>query len=348
MALLLSSCGTFLPDVGSVIAPEILEVSVTGITSSSATLTARVSDGSQVESGGFTIVAADGSETRDIMASIEGDAMRAEPQGLNAGSEYSVSAFISNGAGQKRSSSPISFKTFSIPDTPDIPENPSIKDAFFLAWLLKFYDADSDGTLSPEEAAMIGTIEINTDRISTLASLSFFPHLHKIHAEGTRFGDIGEGRLTELDASACSELQIIYVPHNHISSVTLPSVKTQLCNVAFCINELTAIDLRDYKSLDFVDVAYNRLGSIDLSGLDKLDELHLDHNPLKEITLENKMLRYIDINNTDLSVIDLSRCPKLDIADCSGCTYLKTIYLAKGQVIGTLRTEPGVTIIHYD
>ena len=339
------SCAGPLPDAGKSKSPEILEVSATDISSSAATFIATVSDGSHVASGGFSLTEQGGNEAHEIQAAIDGDRIFASASGLQPGSEYSLSAFISNGAGQRSTSSQVSFTT---PAIPDIPENPSVKDESFLAWLLWNFDSDSDGILSSDEGAQISTIELNTDNISTLADLSFFPGLQKIHAEGTRRGDSGLGKLTGIDASANSNLQIIYATHNHICSLKLPDVKTKLCNIAFCINELQAVDIREYKELDFVDIAYNRLESIDLVGLDKLDELHLDNNPLKDVTLDNKLLRYIDVHGTLVSVLDFSRCPKLNVADCSNCPELKTIYLAKGQVIGTLRTDPGVTIIYYD
>ena len=150
------------------------------------------------------------------------------------------------------------------------------------------------------------------------------------------------------DAKKCCKLSHLYAPHNIISTVILPEETGALNRFEVSYNALESVDLRAYKALTLVQLDHNRFTSLNLSGLDRLDELHVDCNPLKTITLDNKLLRYIDIHGTELTTVDFSRCPKLNVADCSGCPFLKTIVLAPGQVLSTLRTDDGVTIIRND
>jgi Leucine-rich repeat (LRR) protein len=141
---------------------------------------------------------------------------------------------------------------------------------------------------------------------------------------------------------------VIYAPHNRISSLILPDDPQALTRLELPVNRLESIDLRSCSSLSLVSLASNLIVSIDVSGMDALEELHLDDNPLQRIILGNKMLRYINLQGTSITEVDFSRCPRLDLADCSGCPDLKTIHLAKGQVIGTIRKDDTASIVYHD
>ena len=342
----LSACGRAFPDAGTLLAPSIEMVSADHLTPGSAQLHATFSSPELVERCGFT-VHGKGLEL-EIPAISEGNAMTATAIGLKSSSTYSFEAFAENGAGLKISSGNVEFTTLAeeFPPSPDSPV--VISDAVFAAWLLRNFDSDADGVLSTSEAAMIDDIRVNTDGIASLAGLESFPNLTYLDASGTRTGDTGAGLLSSIDARSNSKLSVIYAPHNRIGSLILPDDPKALTRLELPVNCLESIDLRSCSSLSLVSLASNLIVSIDVSGMDALEELHLDDNPLERIVIGNKMLRYINLHGTSITEVDFSRCPRLDLADCSGCPDLKTIHLAKGQVIGTIRKDDTASIVYHD
>ena len=335
------SCTTEVPVTSQIVAPEIIDLEVINVTASSATLAATVSSTSQISECGFTVSGI--SDSKDFPALLDGSGFSATVSGLKAASEYSYSAYITNGAGLRMNSDTLSFIT---PEREQ--QHSTIQDPVFHAWLLQHYDTDGDGILSSEEADHVNEIDLNTDNVSTLSDLSLFPNLIKLDAGGTRVQDAGFGKLTELDVHANNRLRHIQAPHNQFRSIVLPENTGTLDHMDITMNCLTEIDLRPYSRLNLVSLALNRFTRLDFSGLDNLDELHVDGNPLEEIKLDNRILRYIDIHGTEITTVDFSRCPKLNEVDCTDCPKLSTIYLAKGQVIGNLRTNGSVSIVYND
>lgn len=370
--LVLSACTFIVPDSGSLATPHIKEVAVTTVSEDGATLVASVSGERQVWECGFVVKAASGGAGMEIPAERRGGLFSAAAVGLDPDAEYKVHAFVGNGAGLRLDSPAVSFKTLpreqhpgqpqtpgqpeesqqpdqpGQPGQPELPATVSIIDANFLSWLLWRYDYDKDGALSPQEAAYVSEIEINTDNVESLEDLSSFPNLCRLSVGGTRREDTGLGLLAALDISKNGKLNNLYAPHNRISSLSLPQNTGSLDRIDLTLNELESIDIRPYGQLNLVSLSLNRLRSLDVSGLDFLDELHVDENPLETITLDNKVLRYIDLHSTNVTELDFSRCPMLNIVDCSDCCNLSVIRLAKGQVIGNLNVSYPVTIVYND
>lgn len=373
LLLLATACGNALPDATRFEMPQIKSLTVTDITESGATLIASVTNEDLLVHYGFTIGEEAAGSSRNVFATLDGNLFTVTVNDLKDGCTYYFKAYIDNGSGLQTSSEVKTFTTLprtipdnpedpdpqnpDNPDTPDNPDNPdppdppsgyvSIPDAQFRAWILSRYDQDGDGQLSTTEATRIGEIEINTDNISTLAGIEAFPSLVKLSASGTRILNAGMGLLTGLDLSGNPRLEHLYVPHNRISTIDLsPTPGLVQCEV--CVNELTSLDVSMLKAVTLLSCALNQLTRMDFRGLHALDELHCDDNPLTEILLDNKILRYIDCSHTDVTTLDFSRCPKLNIADCQGCPNLTTIYLAKGQVLGTLRKDDAVKIVYKD
>ncbi len=341
------SCRWALPDAGAFVAPDIADVTVDAVSDHGAMLVATVTDGTQVSSCGFVIVEAGASEGKEFAAKQDLDVFTCKLEDLKPSCDYNGTAFIRNGAGFRRDSPVFSFTTLPQKDFP-VSSPVTIPDQAFLSWLLLFFDEDADGNLSADEASKVDVIELNTDNIASVEPLEAFPGLRRLHAAGTRKGDEGMGLLTYVDAALNGELVQLYVPHNRIGSVVLPRETGALDYLALSFNRLSEIDLRAYRALTLVQLDNNRFSSLDFSGMDKLDELHVECNPLTSITLDNKALRYIDLHGTNLTTVDFSRCPRLNVADCTDCPGLAEIVLAKGQVINTLSTDSGVKIIYND
>ncbi len=367
--LLLSGCGRQLPDALSALTPQIRSLTVTDISDSGAMLIASVSHESQLAGYGFTVGEQGAGDSRNISASLEGNLFTVKLEGLKGGTAYSFRAFIDNGADLRIFSDPQQFTTLSPPpqEPPDEPENPEppenpedpgnptptepeyvdLPDGPFRDWILWRYDADQDGRLSTQEALYIYEIELNTDEIRSLSGIEQFPELTKISAEGTRSGDTWFGQLAALNLSGNPKLQNLYVPHNRIAALDLsPTPLLVQCEVY--MNALTDLDVSMLKRVVLMNVGHNELTRLDVRGLDALDELHCEEGPIRELLLDNKSLRYIDCHDTKVETLDLSKCPKMNILDCHDCPDLTTIYLAKGQVLGTLRRDPTAKIVYRD
>jgi hypothetical protein len=376
LCLLGGACGR-LPDAWRMAAPEILGIEATEITETEATLVARVQGRGRMAGAGFVYAkAADGAEavsdaavalpgtgTMSAGATMDGETFTARISGLEDGATYVFEAYADNGAGLQCRSEARLFRTKAFPvpddpnepdgpDTPDQPDNPDpdnpdqpeipsyidIPDDHFRAWVLWNYDTDKDGRLCAQEARLIEIIELNTDETASLEGIHHFPNLHKIHAEGSLTDGEPRGQLSTLDLSGNPLLTMLYLPHNRITTLD-PSPAPLLTRLEMPHNLLESIDLSQLKQISLLSLAANRLVTLDVRGLHQLDELHCDENPLTELQLNNANLRYLNCAGTQLSLLDLRKCPKLNDLDCTDCPRLERILLQKGQTIGVIRKD---------
>ncbi len=235
----------------------------------------------------------------------------------------------------------------------DQPTDPSddqpveIKDTNLRAWVMWYFDSDKDGILTATEAEAITRIELNTKDIATLDGIGSFPNLSYLHAQGVREDEKNLGGLTELDLSSNPKLTHIHLIYNNLKTLKLGDLP-HLDYLGLDYNELTELDVRAFKSLTLLQVSYNKLKAIDVSGLDDLDEFHCADNPIETITLSNAKLRSFRCSGTLIKELDLSKCPKMNDIDCTGCPNLTKIKLAKGQVIGNIRKDDDVKIEYYE
>ena len=310
-----------------------------------------------------------------VRATLDGESFSARISGLEDGATYVFEAFADNGAGLQCRSGAGRFRTKArpAPDQPDNPNNPDnpdnpnnpdnpdqpddpdqpdtpdttsfidLPDEHFRAWVLWNYDADRDGRLSAQEAAAIRVIELNTDETASLEGIQPFPALVKIHAEGSLNDGDPKGRLSALDLSGNPRLDMLYLPHNQITGLDLSPVPL-LTRLEVPYNLLTSIEVSHLSHLNLLSLMANRLTSLDTRGLNGLDELHCDANPLTDLQLDNAVLRYLNCSGTLLTVLDLRKCPKLNELDCTGCPFLTTVRLSRGQVLGTLRKDDHTTL----
>ena len=400
IVLLLSACGRNMPDAGQFCKPGIIALKAMDITDCGATLVAEVNNPGLIAEQGFKVWP-DGGDVMEIQATLAGNRFTAAVSNLSAGCEYHFVAYAGNGYNLDISSDEGVFSTLKReeqvppdgpdtppdnPDTPpDTPQNPAtpatpdtpdtppadptyidFPDGNLSAWMLWFFDEDKDGRLSTAEAAKVTTVNISTEETASLAGIENLPNLTSLDATGS--GANNRGLLTSLDLSHNTKLQHVHLIYNRIGSLTLGEM-SKLTYLDLDYNELAEFDPRPYKQQYLLMLSYNNLKTLDVTGLDNLDELHCRDNPIESLTLSSASLRYIDCSGTAITELDLSRCPKLssldcsrtEIAtldlsgclkindvDCSDCPYLTTIYLAKGQVLGSIRKPENVSIVHYE
>ena len=373
LILLAAACGRKLPDSNAVLMPQIRSLTATDITDCGATLIASVTQENQLVGYGFTYGKDATDASTNVPAVLDGNLFTITLDGLEGATEYAFRAYIDNGKELRVFSDTKTFTTLAPPpviDDPETPDEPSgpddpgtarpadpqepaettfveIADENFRAWILWRFDTNQDGKVSAAEAAAIREIELNTDAVRSLSGIEHFPNLSRLHAEGTRKGDTGLGTLESVDPSGNPQLVQLYIPHNRVKTLDLSST-SHLDYLEVYMNEIEVLDVSMLKEVTLMNVGRNPLKRLDVRGLDALDELHCDGAPITELALDNKVLRYIDCSGTDISQLDLSRCPKINTVDCTGCTKLTTIWLAKGQVLGSLRKEDTAKIQYYD
>ena len=353
LALILCGCGRDLPDIGPSISPVIENLTVTDISPTGAILIAYVSGVTQVENCWFSVREEGTGLSTDYPAKSDGGIFTATLSGLKEACEYSFSAHIGNGAGLEIESEIKRFSTTRKetppPDDPEDPDEPddsvTIPDPVFREWLLWFFDTDKDGQLDREEADAVYEIEFNSVKVRGIEGIRYFPNLWHLHACGE--GDENRGSLTEVDLTANHALRNVCLIYNHISVLKMADLP-DLDRLDLDYNDLGIIDVKEFTSITLLQLSYNKLSRLDVSGMDSLNELHCDGNPLKELTLGNKALEYINCSGTGITSLDISLCPRLNILDCSDCTSLETIWMAKGQVVGNMRKPDSVNIKYYE
>lgn len=220
-----------------------------------------------------------------------------------------------------------------------------IPDEKFRAWILWNYDTDKDGRLSEEEAEGVTKIELSSQDIKTLDGIQFFPNLVHLHASGR--DEEHPGGIQEVDLTHNPKLAHIYLVSNRIRTLRLGD-HPDLDHLALSFNALEELSMRHYPKLTLLQVSFNHLQRIDVRGLDELTQFDCDNNPLQEILLGNARLDSFRCEDTRVQTLDFSGCPRMNTVCCTSCPELTTIYLAKGQVLGSLRCDENVQIAYHE
>lgn len=67
------------------------------------------------------------------------------------------------------------------------------------AYLVRQHNLDGDGQLSYYEAAQEVTLDYRTDNLETMTGLEAFVNLYHLDLSSTRDGNIGHGKIREID-----------------------------------------------------------------------------------------------------------------------------------------------------
>lgn len=241
------------------------------------------------------------------------------------------------------------------PDTPDDPDEPddpddiiNIPDSFFKAFLVWHFDTNEDGEIDLSEAAAVNRIEINSDVIEDITGIEHFRNLQSLTLYGpsTSQEQPPTGKITHVDLSRNTKLTELNIDHQSIVELDV-SHNLELTVLGAGSTPLRHLDISKQKKLSLLCLGYSKLEDMDISNSPELSEVHLDNNVLKKVTLGNDpKLYYLDVSNNQLETIDISGCKALNILGCLNNPNLKTIYMAKGQVLGVLRKDNWVKIVY--
>lgn len=183
-----------------------------------------------------------------------------------------------------------------------------IPDKNFEMYLLENFDADDDGRISREEAAVVEEISCADREIASLEGIRNFTALEKL--------DCSRNVITgELNLSGMAQLREAYVHHNLFSSLNFEGCSNLRIveandNVEHTddyrsIFHTESISVKGCGELLYLEVTDNNIASIDLSDCGKLQVLRATWN--------------------NLATIDVTHCPDI--------THL---YVRKNPLVGTL------------
>ena len=161
-------------------------------------------------------------------------------------------------------------------------------------------NADGTSTLEESDLTAIATktylSEHNYESLTTFAGIGYY--------SGLTWLECYANKLTELNVSGLTKLEILQCGNN----------------------QLTSLDVSSLANLKSLGCGGNKLTSLDVSGLTKLETLECSNNQLTMLNISNlPALTKITCNeNYSLTSLELNNLPKLDRLECyrSGLTSL--------------------------
>ena len=179
----------------------------------------------------------------------------------------------------------------------------NVPDKTFREYLLKRFDKDGNGVLTPAERYAVTEIDVNDKNITSLKGIEFFPNLKKLNC--------GHNRLTKLDVSENTVLQELVCWENQLTSLDV-SQNTALQELACFENKLTSLDVSQNPALQKLSCWDNRLTSLDVSKNTELTYLKCSYNRMTELDVsKNTELTYLDCSYNRLTELDVSQNTKL-------------------------------------
>ena len=345
-ALILAGCGDSREPQPAKM-PEIKEISVDGISYNSATVTAVLEGNTEGSVCGFAVALSGSSNITEYESTPVDGTMVLELKSLSPDTEYCVRAFIDNGQRIRIHSEDLVFRTEKRPVPPDMEFVP-IEDPEFKKWLLVRFDTDQDGELSSPEARSITTFEIKTDNIYSLKGIEYLTNLKSIDACGTNNGNVSHGKLTEVDLSNNLALEYVRLNYNQIHLIKV-NERSPIWHFGADGNLLENIPFESLPHLRQMGFSNNPMRKCDLSGLDELDEVHLDSClNLEEVQLDNKVLRYFSAVDCSLRALDVSKCPVINVIDTHNNVFLDCIYVSREQAISIITKDLHTEIVYVD
>ena len=179
----------------------------------------------------------------------------------------------------------------------------NVPDKTFREYLLKQFDKDGNGVLTPAERYAVTEIDVENKYISNLSGIQFFPNLKVLNC--------GHNRLTKLDVSENTVLQELVCWENQLTSLDV-SQNTALQELACFENKLTSLDVSQNPALQKLSCWDNRLTSLDVSKNTELTYLKCSYNRMTELDVsKNTELTYLDCSYNRLTELDVSQNTKL-------------------------------------
>ena len=171
----------------------------------------------------------------------------------------------------------------------------------FLKYLCEHYDANGDGKISIDEGMSVTSINVCTDKISSLSGIEAFANLKYLKCSGTIAEDgSSNGQLTSLDVSSNLWLEQLICDGNWITSLNLKNngrLRTLWCYS----NNLTTLDVSNNPELTDLNCSGNHIGYLDFTANPSLSALDCSpmndgkgNNCLFEVKLSKQKIKYVN------------------------------------------------------
>lgn len=205
-----------------------------------------------------------------------------------------------------------------------------IPDAQFRAYLAAEFDTNSDGILTPQEAASVTSIWCSSRQISSLQGIELFTNLTIL--------DCSFNEITELPQLP-SKLTTLNCSSNNIAELT--NLPTTLTTLKCAYNDLSSFDfskLTTLKNLEELDCSSNNLIEFNVPDLDNLKILNLSGNQLTQLSVSLSNLEELNCNDNQLTDLDVSSCSRLDDLRCNN-NLLTQLSLQNNRALSFLHCE---------
>ena len=186
----------------------------------------------------------------------------------------------------------------------------------FEDYVLSYYDANGDGTLSTEEAAVVTDLVLTLDQssdeeqeaITSLKGIKNFVNLVNLDCDGNL--------LTELDLSGLEKLEYVDCSYNNIATLNVSGCKSLKWIYAY-MNNISKFYFEGCTNLVIVQMWKNNLQTIDMSGMPELVYFDLRMNMLREAKFNNcPKLQIAAVGTNNLISLDLTGLPMLSSLGC--------------------------------
>jgi len=139
--------------------------------------------------------------------------------------------------------------------------------------------------------------------------------------------------LRNIDLSKNKKLEYIHIGNNKLISINLDGLEN-LETLELNGNKLESINLSDSPYITHLRLAENFFSSYDLSSTPRVDYLVLKSNPLTQLSNLNDLtlLRYLYMGSTNLSSLDVSQLPSLQVVEVPNTNLLNCIQVSQNQL----------------
>ena len=194
----------------------------------------------------------------------------------------------------------------------------NVPDKTFREYLLKQFDKDGNGVLTPAERYAVTEIDVNDKNITSLKGIEFFPNLKKLNC--------GHNRLTSLDVSKNTVLQELVCWENQLTSLDV-SQNTALQELECFENKLTSLDVSQNPALQKLSCWDNRLTELDVSKNTELTYLKCSYNRLTELDVsQNTKLTELYFVSNQLTSLQADNCTNLTVIFTGSNKYKVEVY----------------------
>lgn len=127
--------------------------------------------------------------------------------------------------------------------------------------------------------------------------------------------DVSRNSVTQLNISNCKKLRYLDCSDNKLSELEL---NNPLLYALYCYNnEISKLDVGNFKELKYLYCDGNNLSELDISKCEKLEQLTCGFNNLSELNVrQNSKLYFIECGGNNLQSIDLSKNQELEDFRC--------------------------------